>query len=133
MNYRPKEFIEIEIDARWLDLNHACHAYDYACKYIAKDRYGLNTTTVSQISIHKITSDSIAGEWLSANFPKDGTVQIVFGRKEVCVIDTNCLISQWFDIFTPGRDDAVILHNTSKKIMFYCHEQEFEIGIRKNV
>jgi len=43
---------------------------------------------------------------------------------ESLIIDSDPLAKQWLN------DDAVILHNLNKQIVFYCHENELEIGHR---
>jgi len=130
MNFRIAEYRELGLAARWLDEEHARHAYEFALHYSHKTRYGLNPATVSDIERHVIESDSVAQAWLDARWPYTGTVQIVYGGDDVCVIDAKDFLAQWKNIFTPSRDDAIALHNLSNAVLFYCHEDELEVGCR---
>ena len=95
-----------------------------------KTRYGLNQENVTSFERLEIASDSIADAWISARFNKEGTVQIVYGEEEVSVLSAADFVSHWRSIFVPCRDDAIILHNFNKSILFYCHEDELEHGMR---
>lgn len=130
MNYREKEYNKLGIEARWLSKEHASNANEYAEKYSSNTRYGLNEKNVTNIQEHIVNSYSIAEQWLKDNFGSTGTVQIVYSDNEVCVIKSQDFLDNWQHIFMPARDDAIILHNLSNKIMFYCHEEELEVGDR---
>lgn len=130
MNYRKAEYEELNVQARWLDAARAKHAYDFALQFSHKRRYGLDETTVIDIETHIIESQSIAKEWLKSRMLEVGTVQIVYGDEEVCVIEAKDFIEKWSDIFIAARDDAIVLHNLNRTVLFYCHEEEFEIGQR---
>ena len=121
---------ELGIDARWLDREHAEHAFMFASSYIKPDSYALNPATVSNIDLHLVTSRSVAHAWVKERFPTEGTTQLIYGRDEVCVLDSSVFVERWQDIFVPGRDDAIVLHNLSRAVLFYCHEDEIEIGER---
>ena len=130
MNFRVAEYKELGIVARWLDPEKAKNAYEYALQFSDKTRYGLNQENVTGFERLEIASDSIADAWLSARFKKEGTVQIVYGDDEVNVLSAADFVSRWRSIFVPCRDDAIILHNLSKSILFYSHEDELEHGMR---
>ncbi|NVD97071.1 hypothetical protein [Massilia sp. BJB1822] len=130
-SYRPAEFAELQLQARWLDAEHARRAYDYALQYAHPQRYGLNGATVEQIEQHRIASRTVARAWLAARLSAAGSVQIVFGDDEVCVVPAAQFLASWDQLFFPGRDDAIILHNLDQTVLFYCHEQELEIGQRR--
>ncbi|MBC3881592.1 hypothetical protein H8K35_08165 [Undibacterium sp. LX40W] len=118
------------MQARWLDAERAKHAYDFALQFGHKNRYGLNESTVSEIERHLIESQSVAKAWLKSRMLESGTVQIIYGDEEVCVIEAKDFIEKWNDIFMAARDDAIVLHNLNRTVLFYCHEEEFEIGQR---
>lgn len=128
-----KEYLEARIQARWLEPEKAQHAYDYALRYSHPKRLGLNEQTVSSIDRLVIESYAIAKAWLSSRMPATGTVQIVYSESDVAVMEAADFIGRWHDIFVPARDDAVVLHNLSSAVMFYCHEEELEMGHRKDL
>ena len=130
MNYLKLEYDELNIKSRWLDLDRAKNAYNFALQFSHSQRYGLNETTVLGIEKLIIESPAVAKAWLKSRMPETGTVQIVYDDDEVCVIDTQDFIDRWHDIFIAGRDDAIVLHNLSRTVLFYCHEEELEIGQR---
>lgn len=131
MNLRQSEYSENRLSAHWLDKARAKNAYDYALQFSAKTHYGLSSTTVSQIEHLDIESYSVADAWLKDRISAEGTVQIVYGDDDVCVLPANEFLAKWQDIFVPARDDAVVLHNLSPDVLFYCHEEELEYGQRK--
>lgn len=130
MNFREAEYRALGLATRWLDEAHARHAYEFALCYSSDARYGLNPSTVSCIERHIIESDSVATAWIKARWPDTGTVQILYGSEEVCLIDANDFLAQWKNIFVPSRDDAFVLHNLSNAVLFYNHEEELEVGFR---
>lgn len=127
---RATEYEQAGIAACWLTSVKASHAYEYALRYSDPARYGLHKERVSEIECLTISNYSAADAWLKARFPQDGTVQVVYGESEVAVLDTHRFLEQWLNILGPGRDDAIVLHNLSATVMFYCHEDEIEVGQR---
>ena len=130
MNYRKSKIKELKLDTRWLEKSKAKNAYDFAMKFSSTKRYGLNEETVSSIEQLIIDSDSIAKQWLSERLDGNGTVQVVYSSEEVFIIPTKQFLDNWQQIFLPARDDALIVHNLNKQVVFYCHEEELEIGER---
>lgn len=131
MKLRESEYIDSDVQARWLDAEHAKNAYDFALRFSDKGCYGLCSVTVDDIEHLDIASYSVADAWLKDRLPVEGTVQIVYGDDEVCVLSAEAFVANWKEIFVPARDDAVILHNLSAAVLFYCHEEELEFGYRK--
>lgn len=130
MNYRQREYEALGLDARWLEHERASNAYAFALKYSHPRRYGLNEGTVANIELHVIGSNTVAENWLKERLSAEGTVQVVYGDAEVCVLSAASFLRSWQSIFVPGRDDAVILHNVVDTVVFYCHEGELELGRR---
>lgn len=130
MNYHKKEYEDLSLVARWLDNEHAKHAYEYALKFSSSEKYGLNSNTVSNIETLIIESYSVADNWLKSRISKKGTVQVVYSEHEVCEVSAQDFLNSWQDIFVPSRDDAIMLHNLDDSVLFYCHEEELEIGHR---
>ncbi|WP_457392118.1 hypothetical protein [Roseateles sp. P5_E1] len=126
-----REYEDAGIAARWLGAEKAAHAYEFACQYVSPSRYGLREDRVLGFERHQIQSDSVATAWINARFPVTGTVQVVYGRDEVCVIEAEALRQSWLDVFVPGRDDAIVLHNVAEAVLFICHERELEFGYRR--
>ena len=131
MTFRQSEYLENKLSARWLDASRAKHAYDYALQFSAKHRYGLNEATVAGIEHIDMTSYAVADAWLKDRVSAEGTVQVVYGDDEVCILPAAEFIAKWQDIFLPARDDAIVLHNAGPGVLFYCHEEELEFGLRK--
>jgi hypothetical protein len=130
MNFRNIEYQELNIDARWLTPENAKNAYGYAILFSDKTRYGLCRETVADIERLEIASQAIADAWLASRFRAEGSVQIFFGGGEACVLTAADFVARWRSLFLPSRDDAMILHNANKSILFYCHEDELEFGFR---
>ncbi|WJN60813.1 hypothetical protein [Pseudomonas sp. SO81] len=128
-----KEYSDAGVKARWLEPLKAQHAYDYALKYSHPKRYGLNKESVANIDRLIIESYSVAKAWLAKRIPSTGTVQIVYSESEVAVVEAAEFVERWHEIFLPARDDAVVLHNLSSTVLFYCHEEELEVGQRKDL
>jgi hypothetical protein len=125
--------VQLGVDARWFSQPKAQNAYDYALKYSSKKRYGLSAESISNIERLEIHSYRVANEWLKERLPNQGTVQIVYSESEVCVVSAEEFLAHWFEIFVPARDDAVIIHNLSTEVFFYCHEEELEFGFRADL
>ena len=128
--YLRREFEEAGVGARWLEAEKAAHAYEYASQYVSPVRYGLREGSVRDIESHTVASEAVAKSWVNERLPATGTVQIVYGRDEVCVVDAQALRENWLNIFVPGRDDAIVLHNLSDALLFVCHESKLEFGYR---
>lgn len=131
MKLRESEYLENGLAARWLDTAHARNAYIYALQFSSRSHYGLCESTVDQIEHLNIESYTVADAWLKHRLSPEGTVQVVYGDDEVCVIPAAEFLAKWQDIFVPARDDAIVLHNLGGGVLFYCHEEEFEYGKRK--
>lgn len=86
MKLRESEYLENGLAARWLDALRAKNAYDYALQFSAKTRYGLCEATVDRIEHLDIESRAVADAWLRRRLPIDGTVHVVYGDDEVCVV-----------------------------------------------
>ncbi|KGF80116.1 hypothetical protein IA69_20055 [Massilia sp. JS1662] len=130
MGYR-EEYEALGLAARWLTRERAKNAYAHALKFSSDKRYGLNEQTTDNIERHDIESRSVADAWLKARLRAEGTLQVVYGPDDVCVVDAAPFLDCWQDVFAPSRDDAIILHNLDKTVVFYCHEEELEAGTRK--
>jgi len=131
MSFRAAEYSGIGLAARWLSSEHAVNAYNYALQFTSKDRYGLCESTVDSIERLDIESYSVADAWVKERIIAEGTVQVVYGKDQVCVIPAAEFLANWRKIFMPARDDAVVLHNLGPGVLFYCHEEELEYGQRK--
>jgi len=125
------EYKELGLDARWLTEERAKNAYAHALQFSDNKRYGLNEQTTDKIERHIIESRSIADAWLKTRLRAEGTLQVVYGPDDVCVVDAAAFLNCWQDVFVPARDDAIILHNIDKTVFFYCHEEELEVGTRR--
>jgi len=129
---RAQQYSQAGIPARWLEATEARHAYDHAQQYGHPQRYGLNERSVASIHHLTIASRAMAKAWLADRFPCNGTVQVVYGKAEVAVVETAVFLERWQEMFMPGRDDAIVLHNPSAAVLFYCHEDELEVGERRD-
>lgn len=129
---RESELLQLGVNARWLSSEKARSAYHYAQQFSNLSRYGLNERTVVNIQRLEFESHSVARAWLADRFSRVGSVQIVYGEFAVCIVGAGDFLDHWYEIFVPGRDDAVVVHNSSPEVLFYCHEEELEVGVRKS-
>lgn len=127
----PDEYKALGLDARWLTGERAKNAYAYALQFSDNNRYGLNEQTTDKIERHIIESRSVADAWLRTRLRAEGMLHIVYGPDRVSVVDAAAFLNCWQDVFVPARDDAIILHNIDKTVLFYCHEEELEVGTRR--
>jgi hypothetical protein len=130
MQIRAKEYEALGLDVRWLSQEKAKNAYQYASKFSSSKRYGLNEVTVKGIDHLEIESYAVANEWLKSRIPSTGTVQVVYSESQVCILESGAFLANWQSIFTPARDDAIVLHDLEPTVLFYCHEEELEVGQR---
>jgi hypothetical protein len=129
--YRAREYDSLGLKPRWLSPEKAKNAYAYANTFSSRERYGLNKLTVVGIESLKIGSLSVATEWLKSRIKAPASVQIIHSESEVCILRVEAFLANWQNLFAPGRDDVVVLHAEESTVLFYCHEDEFEIGIRR--
>jgi hypothetical protein len=130
MHLRAAEYRKLGVAARWLEPPKAKHAYEFARQFCSSQRYGLNNKTVQSIEHHEIESYAVADAWLRSRVPSAGTLQVVYSESEVCVVEAADLLGNWQSLCVPARDDAVILHSLQPTVLFYCHEEELEVGQR---
>jgi hypothetical protein len=130
-SYRRKDVEALGLAARWLDPVHAANACAFSDRFCSTVRYGLDPASVSGIEHIGIASLPVAQAWLKARFPADGTVQVVFGKRDVCVLDAAAFLDTWTQLFAPARDDVFVLHNRCRRVLFYCHEDVVEVGDRR--
>jgi hypothetical protein len=131
MTYRANEYIECGLKARWLDPVKARNAFEHAHSYVSKEKwFSLNANLVSDIERLHIESDATAAEWLKRRVSGEGSVQVVHGPQEVCVVDAAPFLLHWQEVLLPSRDDAVVLHNSNPTIFIFSHEEELELGNR---
>jgi hypothetical protein len=130
MKIRMQEYEALGLDVRWLAPEKAKNAYQYASRFSSPEKYGLNELTIANIERLEIKSYSVATEWLKSRIKAIGTVQVVYGESQVCILGTDAFLKNWQNILTPGRDDAIVLHAEEPTVLFYCHGEEFEVGHR---
>ena len=126
MHWRAKELSETLPDADWLSESDARVVYDRVAPLMSRDHYGLEAATVRDLQ--RIPADASAPEWLSSRVPRDESLLLIFGSREVCRIPASAFHDHWHDLFCPSRDDVVIISERGGWILFYYHEDEFEFG-----
>lgn len=106
--------------------------YDGARTFDHPTAYGLNPTTVDLRERHIVTDCSVATDWLNHQIGQLAShVFIIFDERDVLPTCTNFFLTEWPNLFCPGRDDALVIEHTSRWIVFYYHEDELEIGVPK--
>jgi hypothetical protein len=131
IHWRVQELKHHSADIVWLNAEDARRAYDLVALYDSKAHLGLNVNTVESIERLAFGNDAaIATRWLRACVPAIQQVVVVFGEDECFLCSSEFLVENWSDIFVPSRDDAMIYSNGTPLILFYCHENEFEMGQR---
>ncbi|WP_456127301.1 hypothetical protein [Janthinobacterium lividum] len=130
-HWRVQELQHHSANIAWLNAEDARRAYEVACLHDSKTHFGLNVNTVGSIERLVFGNDvATATKWLRARMPGTQQIVVVFGEDECFVCSSVFLIENWSDIFVPSRDDAMIYSNGTPLILFYCHENEFEVGQR---
>jgi hypothetical protein len=130
-HWRVQELKHHSADIVWLDAEDARRAYDLMGLHDSKTHLGLNINTVDSIERCAFGNDAtVATRWLRARMPENQQVIVVFGDDECFVCSSAFLAENWSDIFVPSRDDAMIYSDDTPFILFYCHENAFEVGQR---
>ena len=130
-HWRAQELKHHSADIVWLNAEGAGRAYHLAGLHDSKTHLGLGVNTVGSIERLEFGDDvAIATRWLRARLPGIQQVVVVFGEDECFLCGSVFLVENWSDIFIPSRDDAMIYSNDTPLILFYCHENAFEVGQR---
>lgn len=127
MNIRRNQMAHFGGSIAWLDGVSAEAAYEQWIAYSSNDRYGLDDERVAAIEHADADDDHVIEKWLKERC-EGNIVRVIFGRDAVFVASIDFFLKNWRDIFCPSRDDALIINEENKWIMFYCHEDEFEFG-----
>ena len=91
----------------------------------------MNANTVGSVERLEFGDDvGNATKWLRVRVPGTQQVVVVFGRDECFSCSSAFFLENWPDIFVPSRDDTMVYSNDTILILFYCHENEFEVGRR---
>lgn len=131
LHWRAEELKHHANDIAWLDAGDARRAYDLVRLYDSKTHLGLNANTVSSVERLEFGYDiTTATEWLRARMPNIQEVVVVFGGDDCFQCSSSFFVKNWPDIFVPSRDDAMVYFSECLLIVFYCHENEFEVGQR---
>ncbi|QYG08428.1 hypothetical protein [Janthinobacterium sp. PAMC25594] len=130
-HWRVQELNHHSADIVWLDAEGAGRAYHLVRLHDSKTHPGLDVNTVDSIERFAFGNDVVsATRWLRARVPGIQQVVVVFGKDESFVCNSVFLVENWSDIFVPSRDDAMICSNDTPLVLFYCHENAFEVGQR---
>ena len=130
-HWRIAELKHHTADIVWLDAEGARRAYDLVRLHDSKTHLGLDLNTIASIERLAFGNDvEIATRWLRARVPAIQPVVVVFGEDESFICNSVFLVENWSDIFIPSRDDAMVYSNDTPLILFYCHENAFEVGQR---
>ena len=130
-HWRVQELNHHSADIVWPDAKGARHAYHLVGLHDSKTHPGLDVNTVGSIERVEFGNDVVsATRWLRARMPGSQQVVVVFGKDESFVCNSVFLVENWSDIFVPSRDDAMIYSNDTPLVLFYCHENAFEVGQR---
>ncbi|WP_099759755.1 MULTISPECIES: hypothetical protein [unclassified Janthinobacterium] len=130
-HWRVEELKHHAADIVWLDAEDARHAYHLVGLHDSKTHLGLDVNTVASIERFAFGDDVVsATRWLRARMPGSQQVVVVFGEDECFVCSSVFLVENWSDIVVPSRDDAMIYSNDTPLILFYCHENAYEVGQR---
>lgn len=131
LHWRIEELKHHEDSIDWLDAVDARSAYELVGLYDSKTHYGLNANAISAVERLEFGDDvTAATEWLRARLPSAQEVTVVFGVHDCFRCNGAFFIENWAEIFVPSRDDAIVYSCASPFILFYCHENEFEVGER---
>ena len=130
-HWRVQELNHHSADIVWLNAEGAGRAYHLVHLHDSKTYLGLDVNTVASIERLVFGNDvAIATSWLRARVPGIQQVVVVFGEDDCFVCSSVYLVENWSDIFVPSRDDAMVYSNDTPLILFYCHENAYEVGQR---
>ena len=130
-HWRVQELNHHSADIVWLNAEGARRAYHLVHLHDSKTHLGLDVNTVASIERLVFGNDvAIATSWLRARVPGIQQVVVVFGEDDCFVCSSVFLVENWSDIFVPSRDDAIVYSNDTPLILFYCHENAYEVGQR---
>ncbi|MBH1982610.1 MAG: hypothetical protein I8H79_08650 [Burkholderiales bacterium] len=130
-HWRVQELNHHSADIVWLNAEGACRAYHLVGLHDSKTHLGLDVNTVDSIERLAFGADVVsATSWLRARVPGIQQVVVVFGEDDCFVCSSVYLVENWSDIFVPSRDDAMVYSNDTPLILFYCHENAYEVGQR---
>ena len=128
--WRIEELKHHSEDIFWLDAVEANRAYELVGLYDSKSHLGLNAQTVGSLERLEFEDVLTATDWLRSRISGIQELVVVFGGDDCFRCSGNFFVENWSDIFVPSRDDAMIYSPKSSFILFYCHENEFEVGRR---
>ncbi len=132
MHWRIKELQHFGDAIAWLSAAQASAAYSLAREYDSSGRLGLNEATVSHIERIEFGDHALnAKAWLCPRLPPTEELIVVFGEEACFKCTSKFFATNWEGIFVPSRDDAIVYSEGSRFILFYCHENEFEVGERE--
>ena len=130
-HWRVQELNHHSADIVWLNAEGARRAYHLVHLHDSKTYLGLDVNTVASIERLVFGNDvAIATSWLRARVPGIQQVVVVFGEDDCFLCSSVFLVENWSDIFVPSRDDAMVYSNDTPLILFYCHENAYEVGQR---
>lgn len=130
-HWRVQELNHHSADIVWLNAEGAGRAYHLVHLHDSKTYLGLDVNTVASIERLVFGNDvAIATSWLRARVPGIQQVVVVFGEDDCFLCSSVFLVENWSDIFVPSRDDAIVYSNDTPLILFYCHENAYEVGQR---
>lgn len=130
-HWRVQELKHHTADIVWLDAADARRAYDVVRLHDSKTHLGLDVNTIGSIERFAFGDDvGSATRWLRARVPGIQQVVVVFGEDDCFLCSSVFLVENWSDIFVPSRDDAMVYSNDTPLILFYCHENAYEVGQR---
>jgi hypothetical protein len=130
-HWRLEELEHHSADIVWLDAGAARRAYDLVGLHDSKTHSGLDGNTVGSVERFEFEVDvASATRWLRARVPEAQQLVVVFGEDACFSCSSVFFIENWPDIFIPSRDDAMAYSRDTPLILFYCHENIFELGQR---
>ena len=130
-HWRVQELNHHSADIVWLNAEGAGRAYHLVGLHDSKTHLGLDVNTVGSIERLAFGNDvAIATRWFRARVPGIQQVVVVFGEDDCFLCSSVFLVENWSDIVVPSRDDAMVYSNDTPLILFYCHENAYEVGQR---
>jgi hypothetical protein len=131
MRPRAQELHHFRDSITWLSQPEAEQAYRLASKHDSGTHYGLDVATTSEIErlVFK-DSTAVAAAWLEKRLPPNEIVVVTFGPHDSFECTSTFFAENWPNIFCPSRDDAIVRAVRTSFVLFYYHENEFEVGKR---
>jgi hypothetical protein len=132
MPWRKQELARFSNALSWLPQEQARPAFERANAGTARDRYGLDECVWEILDHWDVEKIGLSATRIKlAQHALDEAFLLFFSRDDICRVPRGLFLDEWQNMFGPSRDDVIVMPEAGAWCLFYCHEDEFEAGRRK--